>query len=188
MTQKCWISAARRFTCRHLTGDDPSGREEKQESQETGEKCIHVPQRGRTSKPENCFPQLFQKFCFSTPQRCSSVVSSVYCCGIDAISECLFVIPAAEVCSGAPFSLSLPPAGCLVSISTGARGRYYTARSERARVTDRQWGRNNERTAHSVWRHEAETIWKKGIGKKETSNACPVRQSVACFFLPNTCL
>lgn len=46
-TLKCLVFPLFVLTCRYLTGDVTNCRDEKQESQEKREKCIHVLKRGR---------------------------------------------------------------------------------------------------------------------------------------------
>lgn len=108
------MSAASRFTCRHLTGDGPNGREEKQGSQETGEKCIHVPQRGHASGRKKLFPPFSKSLVFFYPRRCFTiVVLRLLSLVTRKFGVCLLVSPAAVVRSGTPFSFPL----CGLSIS-----------------------------------------------------------------------
>lgn len=129
------------LTCGHLTGDVPSGRQEKQESQGSGEKCIHVPQRGRALSLKTVSPLSSSKsFVFFSP-ACFSVLSSVFNLPSWRFWACLLFL--------LPWWVQPPhsrlSAGFLVSLPTGARGHYTLFHAEWGSASDREAEREGGR-------------------------------------------
>lgn len=146
------------LTCRYLAGDVTNRREERQESQEYGEKCIHVVKRGRLLSLKQFSPRgkvFLLRVSPSSPP--SSLFFSSLFCGLLFLLM-LWIQPLHSLLS--PVSL--------FSLPTGSRGHYTLFHAEWGSARERQRAseREREREGARAQQRECDVTRQQLIEKK----------------------
>ena len=140
------LSALLVLTCRYLTGDVSNCRQEKQESREHREKCIHVFKRGRALAVRNSFPPsptpksfLFFFFFFPPPLLLRPLLPRLRVSSGSLFSALFLLLSAVQ-----PLHTLLSPGFCLFCFQRAlSRGHHTLFHAEGVR--EREGGRARER-------------------------------------------